>query len=600
MAKKTFSIRIRLVIAFVFLILVVIFLGFTAVQGSMISTRTTNTLEKKTVRYTLEFLKIEKDILQIRQWLTDAAATRGENGLDGGLDRAKTHYRSAKETIQMLIDEHQKENDLVHVRELTELSDKVDGFSDMGHQTATAYITGGTEKGNVMMKRFDPFAEELMSMLDVMVEDHIAMIDNGFSQVREVNTRILRFSLIAGAAAVLITALIAILLARNISRGIKNIMEYTRFLEKGELNRRVDIKSNDEFKVLGAQFDSGFTSLRSLLKNVDMSVEKNTDMNDALSSTVTQVSSSVTEMNAGVGSIEEKVEKQNSNISAASSAVEEIGATINALSGQIENQASAVTESSSAIEEMAASINSIAKLSQERSTQIEELKETIGQSQEHIDTTDKTVTEIYTLSNDMMDVIGVINNISSQTNLLAMNAAIEAAHAGEAGKGFAVVADEIRKLAEDTGENSKKIAATLNRIGEIIETAKTASNENRNSFTVLSETIASFTDAFEEINATMSELSTGTKELISSVTQLTEISESIRAGANEMNIGSSEITHSMNSLTELSHEILGGIKEMRQGIEEISKSMNQVMELALESKEGTKKVEEELDKFTVD
>jgi methyl-accepting chemotaxis protein len=600
MAEKTFSIRLRLIISFIFLGLVVIFLGFTAVQGSLISNKRITQLENKTVRYTLIFLQIERDILEVQHRLTDVAATRGAGGAEEGFDAAKQHYGNAKESIQLLIDEHKKDNDTFHVQELSKLSNRLDGFYDMGRQMANAFIEGGTAKGNQRRDRFTPFAEELMNTLDVMVEDHLGMIHDGFSQVEDVNTRIFRFSLIAAAFAMIVTILIAILLARNVSTGIRNIMEYTRFLERGELNGLVDIKSNDEFKVLGDQFNTGFASLRSLLKNVDGSVEKNTEMNDSLSSTAARVSSSVTEMNANAGSIAEQVEKQTSNISAASTAVEEIGATIKALSGQIENQASAVTESSSAIEEMAASIHNIANLSQERSEQIEELKETISRSQEHIDTTDKTVNEIYTLSNDMMEVIGVINNISSQTNLLAMNAAIEAAHAGEAGKGFAVVADEIRKLAEDTGENSKKIASTLKRISEIIETATQASSENRESFITLSETIATFTDTFEEINATMSELSTGTKELTSSVTQLTEISESIRAGANEMNIGSGEITLSMNSLTDLSQEILGGIQEMRQGIEEISSSMNELTELARESKEGTKNVKKELDQFAVD
>jgi len=119
--------------------------------------------------------------------------------------------------------------------------------------------------------------------------------------------------------------------------------------------------------------------------------------------------------------------------------------------------------------------------------------------------------------------------------VLAMNAAIEAVHAGDAGKGFAVVADEIRKLAEDSSENSKKIAYTLHEISSMVQSAKNASEKNKDSFQKLSDSISVFTSTFQEINATMSKMAIETNELIETDAQLSLIADQILLGTMEMN-----------------------------------------------------------------
>ena len=584
---------------FAVIIMAVVVVAVVALGSSRASGATARKLRDEVVANTLDFIALRRNIIQIQQGLTQAAATRGARDFTDGFAEAQQHYDTAVEIADGLYQYYETEGESEVVIALGELRDSLDAFYNQGVRMAQAYVRGGPESGNPMMRLFSPLAADLSTRVEELVDNRLEQMDDAFVSISRMNARIATAVSIFGVVALVVSVAVAFMISHSVNRGINNITEYAEFLARGELTGAVSVSSRDEFELLAGQFNEGFGALRSLVQKTDTSVSKSSALSDSLANNATEVASATAEMDATIGSVTPQVERQGADIDGATASVQQIAGSIRSLSEQIDAQSSAVAESSSSIEEMAASIQNVAGLSAERSAQIEGLRSVIQTSNDNIDSTDQAISQVYQLSNEMLAVIEVIDGISSQTNLLAMNAAIEAAHAGEAGKGFAVVADEIRKLAEDTAENSKQISETLRQIESIVGTAREASRGNRKSFDELASSLEAFTNAFQEINSTMAELSVGTTELIRAVGQLNEITESIRGASTEIDSAGIEVSRTMGELRAGSHEILAAMREVQNGMGEISRSMDELMNLSTESKDSAVQVESELRQFTV-
>ena len=231
-----------------------------------------------------------------------------------------------------------------------------------------------------------------------------------------------------------------------------------------------------------------------------------------------------------------------------SSEVTQILTTIETLVSHITTQSSAVTQTSAAIEEMTASINSISRISAEKSKSTDTLIEKVENGRHTIVDSNSQIKEISADVEGMMSIINVINGIAAQTNLLAMNAAIEAAHAGQYGMGFSVVADEIRKLAESASSNAKIIAGSLKDVNVKMENVLSAGEAGESAFLEVADKVMDFVNAFTEITRSTAEVSSGSQEIIGSVSSLMQISSEITGGSGEMETSAREINRSIESL----------------------------------------------------
>jgi methyl-accepting chemotaxis protein len=218
----------------------------------------------------------------------------------------------------------------------------------------------------------------------------------------------------------------------------------------------------------------------------------------------------------------------------------------------IGSQSSAIEESSKKTEKMINSLKDTSEISLKEKESIKELIENADRGQESMRDTIQSVYGISQSVDGIAEAIQIITGIAANTNLLSMNAAIEAAHAGEAGRGFAVVADEIRRLSESTRQNSRNISQTLKSIIDGIAVTSKQSGDTDSRITQISKEINNFAQTLTNLINTLNELSTESTEIIVSLDSLKNQSAAFKSGYSEMLSMTDKLLEAMKELTALS------------------------------------------------
>ncbi|WP_455382393.1 methyl-accepting chemotaxis protein [Salinispira pacifica] len=272
-----------------------------------------------------------------------------------------------------------------------------------------------------------------------------------------------------------------------------------------------------------------------------------------------------TRISGSIHSINEKTGSLNQDLMDSSAAVEEITRTILELGDQIESQSSSVVQTSASIAEMDASIRNVAAITELKGTAATMLVQKTEAGESAMAQMNQVVDQVNSNVDSVTEIISVINSIASQTNLLSMNAAIEAAHAGESGKGFAVVASEIRKLAVSTAENSRLIGTTLKTIIENIHRVREYGLQNGQLYKEITSEALLMANAFREIHAATIELNQGSGEIVEATQLLSDITASVKSGYQEIGVSAEQVRDGLQNVVAASRitaEELGAISEV--------------------------------------
>ena len=412
----------------------------------------------------------------------------------------------------------------------------------------------------------------------------------------------LRISMfIIGSIILVIAVIVVYVTARMIVKPIGVTVDALKNIAQGEgdLTVRLPIHGNDEITDLSEYFNQTIEKIGSSMRMVGENTKVMENIGDNLSSDMSETASAINEISANIDGVKQQALTQAASVTETAGTIEEIIRTIENLNGSIETQSDSVAQSSAAVEEMVANIASITNSLEKSDNMVKALAAATSEGKSTLLTSNTVTQKIADESGGLIEASSVIQNIASQTNLLAMNAAIEAAHAGEAGKGFAVVADEIRKLAEESSAQGKTITDTLKKLSDDIKGLSDSSKiveEKFNAIFQLSENVRGMS---AELTAAMREQENGSREVLAAIKNISSVTVEVKSGSEEMLVGGKGVADEMRKLDQLTAVIKDSMNEMAAGVQQINRAVQEVNSLARKNKDSIEGLAEEVGKFKV-
>ncbi|MDR2483237.1 MAG: methyl-accepting chemotaxis protein, partial [Treponema sp.] len=367
-----------------------------------------------------------------------------------------------------------------------------------------------------------------------------------------------------------------------------------------DMTRRLDVRRQDEIGALAGFFNRTFERIMELLKRIREQGGSLSSTGDELNAYMRETAAALDEIGGYIQNTKKQVTAQAGEVGAAVDSIEQIIAGLDNLNGHIGTQAGQVAQSSAAIEQMLANIRSVTGTLVRNMENINALTESSETGRTGLEAVSRDIQEIARESEGLLEINSVMQNIASQTNLLSMNAAIEAAHAGDAGKGFAVVADEIRKLAENSGAQSKTISAVLKKIKVSIDTITASTAAVLEQFETIAREVSAVSNQETQIREAMEEQGIGSQHILEAVTQLNAVTGLVQSASAVMAEESRSVIGQSRNLRQITGGVAESMDEMARSADQISAVVERVGAMSRKNKQNIGALNQAISLFKVE
>jgi len=537
------------------LVLIMILVGVTTARTWMISSKlaTRATVAHAHLNHLRDSARItgladelKLHTVQVQQWLQDIASTRGLDGLNDGFDEAESHaklFRARAAELRNLLVQLEMQED---VQTVDKMVSRFEAYYKVGVRMAQAYINDGPAGGNPMMPEFDEQAEQLGTISGELItrqrkaNEHLEeMLETEFDAIdaHSAQTRVLAeigFFMVTASCIALIVAIRIWLFAP-----LLQLIERLRDMAQGEadLTRRLEIHRDDEIGQMSSLFNQMMEKLATVMRDV--------------SGTALEVASASTQIAASSEELAHGMQDQERQTALVSSAAEQMSASVSEVAHKAKDAADVAAEGGQQAVQGGEIVSRAVSGMEVINDEVSESARAVG--------------ELGKRGEQIGQVISVINDIADQTNLLALNAAIEAARAGEHGRGFAVVADEVRKLAERTTRATEEVTESIKAIQQ--ET-NNAVNRMESGTTRVNEGVGLAHEAGQALESIVG----GSKNIATMI-------HSIAAAAEQQNIASVDICRNVESINAVTQESAQAVSQVAAATNQLSEKAEQLQRL---------------------